>query len=139
MFIVNVEGAIRRSDHHYLIITRSANEDHAAGKLSFIGGKVDNVGAAHDILENTLRRELLEEVGLEVGGLIYIESTSFISDRGGAVLNIVFLCEYIGGEPVIAAPDEIAALQWLTGEQILDHADTPPWLRRSIEKIMQGG
>lgn len=138
MFIVNVEGAIRRSDQRYLICTRSAQEAHAAGKLSLIGGKVEAEGAQTDILETTLRRELQEEVGLEVGELVYIESNAFIADDGEAVINIVFLCQYIGGEPMIAAPEEIAGWQWLTAEQIFDHPETPPWLRQSIEKILEG-
>lgn len=38
MFIVNVEGAIRK-DGKWIIIERSYKEEHAAGSLSLVGGK----------------------------------------------------------------------------------------------------
>jgi 8-oxo-dGTP diphosphatase len=43
MFMVNVEGAIRKDDR-WLIIERSKKEEHAGGLLSLVGGKVDYEG-----------------------------------------------------------------------------------------------
>jgi hypothetical protein len=40
LYIVNVEGAIYLEDR-YLLIVRGPGEDHAAGALSLVGGKVD--------------------------------------------------------------------------------------------------
>lgn len=77
MFIVNVEGAVRKNDK-WLIIERSKKEEHAGGLLSLVGGKVEQEGNSLDILERTVKREILEEVGLKVkDSLTYVHSTSY--------------------------------------------------------------
>lgn len=43
LFIVNVEGAIRKDDK-WIIIERSKEEEHAGGLLSLVGGKVEMEG-----------------------------------------------------------------------------------------------
>lgn len=65
MLIVNVEGAIRKNDK-WLVIERSKKEEHAGGWLSLVGGKLDIEGNFSDILERTVKREILEEVGVSV-------------------------------------------------------------------------
>jgi 8-oxo-dGTP diphosphatase len=60
MFIVNVEGAIYKNEK-WLLIKRSEKEEHAGGTFSLVGGKVDKEGNTTDILERTLKREILEE------------------------------------------------------------------------------
>jgi len=97
MFIVNVEGAVRKNDK-WLIIERSKKEEQAGGLLSLVGGKVEKEGNSSDILERTVKREILEEVGVNVKDrLNYVHSTSFVTDKGENVVDIVFLCEYDRG------------------------------------------
>jgi 8-oxo-dGTP diphosphatase len=135
LHIVNVEAAILAGDR-YLIIERGAEEAHAAGMLSFVGGKVDVDGGVADVLERTLRREIAEEVGVEVQGQIeYVESKSFVSDDGVPVVDIVFWCRYAGGTPMIHDPGEVTAIHWLTAAEILAHPRTPPWLRDSVGQV----
>lgn len=82
MFIVNVEGAIFQQDK-WLLIKRSSKEEHAGGTLSLVGGKADLEGASTEILERTVRREIFEEVGIEVTENIkFVYSSSFILDEG---------------------------------------------------------
>ncbi|MBZ0319584.1 MAG: NUDIX domain-containing protein [Anaerolineae bacterium] len=132
-YIVNVEAAILR-EGRYLIITRGAGETHAAGSLSLVGGKVEGVGFSSTPLENTVRREVLEEVGLEIDGeIIYISNTSFVADDGDPVIDIVFLCHSQSGEARAIDPTEVGAIDWLTASEILTHPDAPVWLRASIE------
>src|SRR5690606_41716342 len=105
MFIVNVEAAIRNNEK-WLIIERSKKEEHAGGLLSLVGGKVELEGNSKDILERTLIREIYEEVGVEVKDeLIYVHSTSFITDKGENVVDVVFLCEYDAGEAFPKSPN----------------------------------
>jgi 8-oxo-dGTP diphosphatase len=93
MFIVNVEGAIFKNDK-WLIIKRSEKEEHTGGLLSLVGGKVEIEGHSTDILERTIKREILEEVGITVKeNLKYVHSTSFVTDSGENVIDIVFSCE----------------------------------------------
>ncbi|HLQ83402.1 MAG TPA: NUDIX domain-containing protein [Pseudogracilibacillus sp.] len=134
MFIVNVEGAIRKNDK-WLIIKRSAKEEHAGGLLSLVGGKVDAEGNSSDILERTVKREILEEVGVNIrDGLNYVHSTSFVTDSSVNVVDIVFLCEYESGEAFPKSPDEVEEVLWLTTGEILNHSKAPIYLKESIKR-----
>lgn len=98
-YIVNVEAAIYKNDK-WLIIKRSEKEEHAPGILSNVGGKVEINKTENNVLEKTLIREIMEEVGIKISEkLYYVESKSFISDKGQTVVDIVFLCKYQSGEP----------------------------------------
>lgn len=131
--MVNVEAAIFKDDV-WLVIRRSLNESHAAGMVSLVGGKVEYEGNQSDILERTLRREVAEEVGIEVSDAIhYIHSTSFVADDGDSVIDIVFLCEYLSGKAVCKSSDEVEAVFWLPIEQVLADVATPPWTKESLK------
>lgn len=137
MFIINVEAAIYR-DGKWLIIERSQQEEHAGGTLAFVGGKAEREGTVPDILEKTIAREVLEEVGLALTGTPrYVNSSSFVTDRGEAVVDIVFLCECESGEPRIVSAEEVAAVCWMTAEEVLRHPLSPPWLKRNLQQAEQ--
>lgn len=136
MFIVNVEGAIYK-DERWLLIKRSEKEEHAGGALSLIGGKVDQEGNSTTILERTLKREVYEEVGVEVSNLRYVNSSTFVTDSGTHVVDIVFLCDFEAGEPFAKSPDEVAEVMWMTTKEILDHAEVPDYLKVNIKQADQ--
>lgn len=127
-FVVNVEAAIRR-DGEFLVTERAADEDHAAGALSLVGGKVEGVTDDDAVLEGTVRREIREEVGVAVTDLQYVTSSAFVSDNGNQVVNVVFTCRHDAGEPTVNEPDEVASLDWLSIDEILDHPDVPEFTR----------
>jgi 8-oxo-dGTP diphosphatase len=131
-YIVNVEAAIYRGDK-FLVIVRGVEEFQSPGALALPGGKVDIVGALDAILEETLRREVREEVSVEIEpGLQYVESKTFLLDTGYPVVDIVFLCRYKGGEPQIRDPHEVQSIHWMSAQEILNLPDAPEWTRRSI-------
>ncbi|PSL32970.1 ADP-ribose pyrophosphatase YjhB (NUDIX family) [Planomicrobium soli] len=132
MFIVNVEAAIYK-DEKWLIVRRSEKEEHAAGALALVGGKVDKEGNSTDILERTLIREVEEEVGVIISNLAYVNSSSFVTDSGTHVIDIVFLCSYQAGEPIAKDPDEVASVNWMSTEEILDSAEIPSYLKENIQ------
>ncbi|MGN7386151.1 NUDIX hydrolase [Sporosarcina sp. SAFN-015] len=134
MFIVNTEAAIYR-DGRYLLCQRSEKEDHAPGGLALIGGKVEMEGASSDILERTIAREVQEEVGLVIEGHPrYVYSTSFVSDLGEPVVNVIFLCEQFSGEPYAVSADEVAALFWMTPEEVYEHPEAADYLKDYVRK-----
>ncbi|NRG34047.1 NUDIX hydrolase [Niallia circulans] len=134
MFIVNVEGAVRRAGK-WLIVERSRKEEHAGGMLSLVGGKVDLEGNSIDILERTVKREILEEVGVTVADKMeYVHSTSFVTDSGKHVIDIVFLCEHEQGEAFAKSPDEVETIEWLTTEEVLGHPQAPSYVKESIKR-----
>jgi 8-oxo-dGTP diphosphatase len=134
--IVNVEAAIFK-EGQYLIIVRGEQEDHAPGALTLVGGKVElfEDPTQDDVLENTLHREILEEVTIEIEDeMEYIESVSFLTDSGDPAVDIVFLCKYKKGTPSIGDEEEVAGLHWMTAEEIIHSSKIPEWTRRSIAK-----
>jgi 8-oxo-dGTP diphosphatase len=133
MFYVNVEGAVLREDK-WLIIRRGSKEEHAGGLLSLVGGTVENIGDKTGVLESTLHRELFEEIGVSVKNIEYVHNTSFALDKGGTVINIVFLCEWEEGEPYPKSPDEVDAIYWMTAEEVQNHPEAPPWLVDSVKE-----
>lgn len=136
MFIVNVECAIWKKDK-WLIVERSKKEEHAGGLLSLVGGKVDIEGNTSDILERTVKREFLEEVGVKVKDTLdYVLSTSFVTDHGENVVDIVFLGEFHSGEAFPKSPDEVERVLWLTSDEILHHPNAPTYLKESIKRAL---
>ncbi len=133
-YIVNVEAAIYHDDK-WLIITRSQKEKHAGGTLALVGGKVETQDIGNDILEKTLKREILEEVGIEIyDDMQYVKSSFFITQEGQPVVDIVFLCKYKQGEPRALIPDELSAVEWMSTHDILKNGAVPVWTKDSIEK-----
>lgn len=132
MFIVNVEGAIYKNKK-WLLIRRSEKEEHAGGSLSLVGGKVEKEGTSSDILEKTLIREIAEEVGIEVSNLRYVNSSSFVTDSGINVVDIVFLCDHESGEAFAKSPDEVDDVIWMTTQQILNNSNLPIYLKENIK------
>jgi 8-oxo-dGTP pyrophosphatase MutT (NUDIX family) len=130
-YIVNVAGAIC-NDGQYLMIVRG-EEEYAPGGLTLPGGKVEGSGSLDDVLEETLRREITEEVGLEVQAeMVYVRSSSFIAE-GEPVVDVVFLCRHRAGRAVIADPGEVAAVRWMTVQEAIGHPETAAWTRLSLE------
>lgn len=133
-YIVNVEGAIFKEDK-WLIIKRSDSEEHAPGLLSFVGGKVEAEIIEDDILEKTIKREIFEEVDINIKNeMQYLESKIFRSDKDEWVIDIVYLCEYLSGEPKCNSLEEVSEVNWMKAEDILENSKAPIWLKKSIKK-----
>jgi NAD+ diphosphatase len=65
-------------------------------------------------LEECVRREVLEEVGLQVGRLRYFASEAWPFPHS---LMVGFLAEYLGGE-IVCQPDEIVDAQWFPANRL---------------------
>ena len=122
-YVVNVDCAVRRGAE-YLFVERAASEDHAAGQLACPGGKLEDPPAGEDAVAATARREVREETGVEVRDVTCVTSGTFVSDTGDAVLNVVTRGEYADGEAHPREPDEVAAVEWLTPDDLA--ARDPP-------------
>ena len=111
LHIVAVLGFIQKGDK-FLIAKRASNDPQAGGKWSIPGGKHEfEVG--DNTVEPTLRREIKEEVGLEIeDGMIYIGNQSFIHSSGNHVVMLFFLCKYKTGkaEPL----EDQEEIRWVT-------------------------
>jgi len=142
LYVVNVEAAIFKGDK-WLLGQRSAKEDHDPGVFSMVGGKVENAANDNNILEETLRREVMEEVGVEIHDTMhYVKSCSFIADFGKTVIDIVFLCKYKSGEPTVLEPEELDSVEWMTIDQVLAHEKVGEYTKESLriaDKMIKRG
>ncbi len=86
-------------------------------------------------MERTVRREIYEEVGIELKQSIdFLYSSSFALDDGRNVINVVFLCEYDKGTAHSKSPDEVDEVYWMTYDEILSVSLVPPWTMESITR-----
>jgi len=131
--VVNVDAAVVRGDE-YLVIERGGEEEHAAGTLSFPGGKVEP-DATGDVIRETARREVREEVGVETGTVEYVTSSTFTADGGSECLNVVVRCEHEAGEPEVRAPEEVADAFWLAYDDLVGHGDVPAYVEAYAEAV----
>jgi 8-oxo-dGTP pyrophosphatase MutT (NUDIX family) len=130
--VVNVEVAVVR-EGRYLAIVRGEAEDYGAGWLGFPGGKMELELDIQDVLEQTARREVFEEVGLEIDPpIVYVESHSFGIPGETFVLDVVMLARAATGEPVCADPGEVASVHWLPFDAFMIDPRTQAWTRTSL-------
>ena len=137
---VTVCVALHR-DGRWLLNVRGTDVDHAPGTIGLIGGHLelraepaDEVALLEsDVLENTGRREVREETGVDLTAtpLRYLGSEAFRSDGGGTVLAVTFVAEVPAGiEPVVAAPTELSEVGWWTLAELGADPRCVPWTLR---------
>jgi mutator protein MutT len=101
-----VAAAVVRRDNKVLLCLRPPGKRHA-GLWEFPGGKLQ----AGESLEDALRRELDEEVGVE---LVTAGATLYVAHDPGSPFEIHFIEAYIAGSP---APLEHERVEWVTIEE----------------------
>jgi len=99
---ISVTGIIKK-DNKFLIVKRSINSKHFPNKWTVPGGKIevldyinkksDNEGQWYEILEKALRREILEEINIEIFNIKYLTNIVFIKSENKHSLVISFHCE----------------------------------------------
>lgn len=100
--------AIISKNNKYLIIRRSKNKKRFPSMWTVPGGKLetsdytslpkDTKDYWYNVLEKTLKREVQEEVGLEVDNIEYITSLATIHGDGNPSLVISCLAKYKSGK-----------------------------------------
>jgi mutator protein MutT len=141
MFLLNVVECIIRHKNHFLIIQRPSH-GHAANLLAFPGGKLDqdDLLENHNVLELAAKREVREEVGINLTNpLHYVTTNYFKDDSGTQVIDTIFLCvlnENASRPQVHASIREVANYFWMTFEEIKAHKNTPPWLLYYLSKVI---
>ncbi|MEK7505327.1 MAG: NUDIX domain-containing protein [Patescibacteria group bacterium] len=117
--------AVVIKDGKFLITRRSANKKRWPLKWTVPGGNLepadyatlpkDTVDAWYNALENTLTREVMEEVGLSIKNVRYL--TSIIAEYpDGHALIISCLADYDSGE-VKLQESETDQYAWVTAEE----------------------
>lgn len=118
-----------------LLSKRSSKDPQAPGVWSVPGGKVESE-EGENILLKTLKREVLEEVGINIEDdvkLFWNEGFRRIS--GHHVLGLSYLCKWKSG---IAKPlehqDEV---RWFTKRQLENFPELPNYFRARVKKLLK--
>lgn len=114
LHVVFVEARIKK-DNKYLVAKRSSKDDQAAGKWAVPWGKVE-MDLESGIIENALKREVMEEVWVEIQNLQFISSRSFIRSSWHHVVGLSFVAEHKSGEALpLEDQDEV---KWVEIEEM---------------------
>lgn len=135
-YAVTVCVLIRREDS-WLLVVRSPDVAYAPNMIGMVGGHVQFIEPARSVLELTARREVAEEVGLDLSEvrLHYLESEFFITDGGERQITVTFTAQAPPDlQPSINAPAELAEVGWWTVDDLETDPRCPPWLPALIRR-----
>jgi len=125
---LTVEGLSRMSSGQaeYLITRRSPNKKRFPGMWTVPGGKMETSDYLklpkdtqyywYNVLERTLRREVKEEVGIDIDNIEYVTSLATVHPDGSPSLVISCLADYVGGD-VELREEESDKYAWVNLEE----------------------
>lgn len=142
--------AIIYKDGKYLITKRSPDKKAFPGKWTVPGGGLETddytnnppttpAGQWYYAVEEALRREIREEVNLEVDKPKYLLDLTFIRPDGIPVVVLSYYCNYVSGE--VELDDDAVEYAWVTAEEakeydlidgILEEIEMVDKLKRSL-------
>lgn len=107
--ILAVSIALRKGER-FLLVRRG--REPARGLHAFPGGRIE----AGETAEEAIRRELMEETGLQASALNLLREIDLEADQGRVFRLKVFAGAYVSGEPVPGDDAEHAG--WYTVEEM---------------------
>jgi 8-oxo-dGTP diphosphatase len=136
VYAVTVCVLIQRGDT-WLLVVRAPKVAYAPNMIGMIGGHVDVARPQADVLEATARREVAEEVGLDLSELRlrYLESEFFLTDAGERQITVTFTAQAPAEiEPYVNAPEELVEVGWWTLDDLEADPRCPSWLPALIRR-----
>ncbi|MCA9486719.1 NUDIX domain-containing protein [Candidatus Woesearchaeota archaeon] len=131
-YIVVVSAVIFNTEKKILIAKRSEDEDVLPGYFGIPGGKVEEDSNTSDVLIHAVKREIMEEVGIEVEVLSLLNSHIGKDEKK---LFVFFLCEHLSGEP--QALEDTDSVHWMGLEEIEKLEKQTPFLSQVCAKACQ--
>jgi 8-oxo-dGTP diphosphatase len=137
-FAVTVCVLVHR-DGTWLLGVRAPGLAYAPGRLGLIGGHVEADAPAMGVLEETGRREVAEEVALDLTGvpLTYLESEYFVTEAGERQVTVTFLAPAPPGQEPRADARELTEVGWLRTDQAAADPRAAEWLPALLRRADQ--
>lgn len=136
-FIAGISAVVWSPENkRYLLLHRSDNRDYGAGIWECLTGRVEQ----GEGFEDTLRREVLEELNTTVRVVSILGTTHFF--RGAPVqenelVGVVYLC-YLDKPEAVSISSEHSEFRWLTASQAIELLSAPDpstqWACRVIKR-----
>lgn len=139
---------IYKPDRTYLVTRRAMHKKVMPGKWTVPGGGLtadDYINTKpstasnqwYGALENTLRREVKEEVNLEIGKPEYLLDYTFIRPEGIPVLGLTFMAPYVSGEVVL--DEDATEFAWIKAEDAskYDFIEGIEWELEKVEEVLR--
>jgi len=118
--------AIIIKEGKYLITRRALTKKRFPGFWTVPGGKMETSDYLklpkdtefywYNVLERTLKREIGEEVGLEIANIEYVTSLARVHEDGSPSLVISCMADWVSGE-VQLQPEETDQFVWVSLEE----------------------
>jgi|SRR5579884_4062137 len=122
--------AIIQKDGKFLIIKRSATKKRFPNMWTVPGGKLetsdytslpkDTTDYWYNVLEKTLRREVKEEVGIDIDHIEYVTSLATVHQDGAPSLVISCLADYSSGE-ITLQEEEADDFAWVSLDEAKEY------------------
>ena len=117
-----------------LLAKRSLDDPQAGGQWSIPGGKIDMIESPGIILE-TLKKEVMEEVGIEIEDdidLVWDEGFYRVSEHH--VIGLTFLCKWKKGE---AKPlEDQEEVMWVSKKDLENFSGLPDYFKPRVKKLL---
>lgn len=110
---VGVGAFIVNDRNEFLMLLRSKDSKVEPGTWMIPGGKVD----FNEKMEDTVKREIMEEIGVELEVVEPIKTNDHIIP-GQHWVTTTFLCKIKGGEPVIKEPHKHDDIKWFKMDEM---------------------
>jgi len=128
-FLINTCALVQKGDK-FLIAQRGLKDRFKPGEWSLPGGKLEWELKDGHVLEDNLKRELREEVGIEIEENMILLNNHTYQAKKFQVLRIVFWCQWESGKAL--ALEDTEAVKWESLEELEENSELPEWIRKEL-------
>jgi 8-oxo-dGTP pyrophosphatase MutT (NUDIX family) len=121
MMFILPGGKVESFDETQSEIVRNLNDD----------GKERNY---NDVLLNTIRREVYEELKINLPNVVdYFCSSFFMSTQEEQVIDVVFYTKLRKRPNIVVDGEEVKSFLWMNQKEILNSEQVHDWLKKALK------